>query len=401
MIPSAANYNFTTVSPASCVRGGSFYGGTCPRLEELLWLEEAARTAEHRGGYDPILGDYPAIGAKSDPARMSPNQASLSGIQTRLNAVWTTSYHNFYALPSGIWNSPHSATSFPNAVSSVPGSFILSIGELTSAIASAVVTPAALSFTSSMWPKASQAQEYLDAIDKVVRGPLDRSAASVGQNRGLRYFLPRGSKTMYRNGAAGNSPIQDWLAGAAVPNPLFNETSTSSDNTVDYYRVVSDAADYAYSMESSFASMNVGIPRWTYTSVMPNKQTTTRIMFIWDIAIAPLWKWVSSGSTWYERDKTVTRMVWSGSPGGSWFGAYGVCTTSGLSFQFTAGSTASIVRIYGDYITNNVINVSSLASTGPIGTSSTVTPTKVGYVARITCGGAVYVSTTAPRGIGS
>lgn len=407
MIPTAANYDFTNVSPASCIAGGTFCGGMCPRLEEVFWLEEAARTAECCGGFNPLTGNYPSIGAKSSPGKMCPSRQQLLGIQNRFNNVITVPYYDWNSLPSGIWNGTTRVAQYGNASRRVinPG---ISESDFLSDIYSARVVPNPEQFSSSMWPSRTNAQEYTSVVGKTVSTlPLYRSAYALSNMAGLESVLDTGARTMYRNGAVGNTPIDDWAAGIGeAPNPFFNETqqSTYTDNTVDYYRYVTQSYDVAYSRESYDWSYPVSLPPWTYTGPAPAtlKQTTVRIMLVWSIAAAPLWRTNNYGGgagDYSVRDKSVTFMIWSGAVNAAWFGAIATRTTNSLSFQFPAGQSSSIVKTFGDHITNNVLNPANLASTGAMGSPSNVT--RVGYVARVECTGAVYVASVARRDIGS
>jgi len=417
MIPQATGYDFTTISTPGCISGAPFGDAMCPRLEQILWLNEAVRTAECRGGFNPLTGDYPTIGAKNDPATMFPKPSALADFQTRINAVLTVPYHNLYSLPSGVLSFSFTFP-MPNASNAFPTGTYIGTAALSSAVESAKVTPQAEVFSPhGMWPKRTHLTEYSTAAERGTSAALlSRSAvygtsysrgdfSSINFSPGLDYVLRCSKREWRRDGAVGRTPMQDWSLGSLpYPNPFLDEWGNDyvdheDHSVVDYYRVKSDVVDTVYSRETATWTLPVGLPPWTYTGtrgLAAQKQTSVTVQLVWRVLAAPLWKRRSDGV--YVRDKTVSGWVWAGEPRRSWVGAVAIRTITGLDFQFThGGSIDSIVKAYGDHILSETLVESSLASSGVVGGSSA---DRVGYVAHVFCIGGVFVGLTAERDIG-
>lgn len=414
MIPQATGYDFTTISTPGCISGAPFGDAMCPRLEQILWLNEAVRTAECRGGFNPLTGDYPTIGTKNDPATMFPKPSALADFQTRINAVLTVPYHDLYSLPSGVLSAFSLSASMPNATVSLPSGSYIGTAALSSACESAKVFPQAVAFSQfGMWPKRAHLTEYSAAAERgtsavlltrsAVYGTSYASSLSHAFRPGLDSVLQCSSREWRRDGAAGRTPMQDWNSGD-YPNPFLDEYGNDYDyntdhSVADYYRVKSDVYDTVYSRETATWTLPVGLPPWTYTGtrgLAAQKRTLVTVQLVWRVLAAPLWKRRSDGV--YVRDKTVSGWVWAGEPRRSWVGVLAIRTRTGLDFQFTpGGSIDSIVKAYGDHILSETLVESSLASSGVMGGTSA---DRVGYVAHVFCIGGVFVGLTAERDIG-
>lgn len=398
MIPNAANYDFVSVSTPGCVAGGAFGAAISPRLEDLVWMAEAARTAEHRGGLDVWDLSYPAVGQKEDPAEMCPDLGKFSSLVTRINSVLTVSYHDFQRLPSGVWGQFSTTLWYPRGIGQTP--LFMTSEDLANACAGAVTTPAGVSLTASISPTSLQTGELADAAWRATMGTIVRSSVFRGQRDSLYYLIYCGARTDCKNGSAGNTPTQDWSFGY-IENPLFDETNAleppHSNPPLDYYRHNASNGDFAYSREASDWNIPMGLPRWTYCGGGSLQRTSLNVMLVWVVYAAPLWRYLDSTGR-YVRDKTVSRFVWSGAPNSTWHGIYAFRDPLVSHFEFPAGATSSIIKSYGDHICNQ-LPLSTLPSSGVMGESTNVT--RDGYCARIECIGAIFVVNTAMRDIGS
>lgn len=406
MIQSANDYDFTTVSTPGCVSGVGFADAMCPRLEQVLWLNEAVKTAERRGGFNPLTGTFPAAGAKNDPAVMVPDARFLADFQSRVNAVLTVAYHDRGRLPAGVVNSLSGSWTLGTAVSDIPIAAWSSTSGVSSAVSSALVTPQAVAFsTRRMWPSRDNFGEYSTAVSRAVSDlGLRRSAVYVRSYGGLNGYIYSSARTTYRNGAPGNSPMQDWKAGLGVPNPFLNETGNDyiydTDHTlVDYYRVKSDEHDIEYSLEASSWEFPIGLPPWTH-GVDFFSQTSVHIVPVWRVIAAPLWREIVSGSAGQlVRDRTVSYYAWIGSQGGVWGSVQSWRNINGQYFSIPVSQPTELVRGFGATALAGAVNPNALPSSGMVGGGS---GTRVGYVAHVFCIGAIYVATLiAPRNIGS
>lgn len=407
MIQSANNYDFTTVSTPGCVSGAGFADAMCPRLEQLLWLNEAVKTAERRGGFNPLTGAFPAAGAKNDPAVMVPNIPFLTDFQSRINAVLTVSYHDADRIPVGLVSSLAGTWTLGAAVNSIPTTAWPGSTGISSVVSSALVTPQAVTFpTPRMWPSRDNIGAYSTAVSRAVDNVGFYRSATYGRSGGygLDGYISKGAsaRATYRNGVLGNSPIQDWKVGLDVPNPFLNEYGTDYDydtdhTLVDYYRMKSDVNDIAYSLESSSWGFAIDLPSWTHTGTQAaSKQTSELILPVWRIIAAPLWRGTSSGLL--TRDATVSYFAWIGNPNSTWGQMSSVRNTTGQFFNIPTSQPLSLVKGFGDYVLASAINPNTLPSSGMMGGGS---GTRVGYVAHVFCVGAVYIATVARRDIGS
>ena len=401
MIANAQSYDYVTVSTPSCVSGRDFAATVPPRLEELLWLDEAMLTAECRGGFTPLTGRYPSIGNRPDPATVTVMDRSYADLKRRFNAVLTTPYHVWSNLPSGVWSSLSSSIS-GNAQQGLPPAFYLPSTAIASSASTALTTPAGVTFSDSVCPKPNTSA-WTTAVRRGCSDlSLVRSAIwNTTNHNGLDNALDVTGRALRRNGAVGgNTPLQDWSSGLGLPNPLFDEQVGGDDDprtrgVIDYYRVKTDTQDITYSQEGDW-SLPIYNPPWTHLTL--SRQTTVYVMIVWACYCSAVWSRTLNGGYESVRDYTVNRRIWSGPTSASWFGGVGTRDGTSLNWQFASGPTSSALRDIGDHVCS-VIDPAGLPSTGPTGGGSGFS--KVGYMALVECVGAIYVATTATRNLGT